>query len=102
MAKKDINCVSISYDEWRLYGVVWKYDEYTALLENLLEDNNVILGGDILLYDENRELTSSGCGWYYQGESVLDSNIEAQKYLSSIKKWSEKEALYISIVLKQA
>lgn len=99
--KEDIKCVSLSYEEWRTYGNVWNYDDYVVLLANLLDDHELILGGDILEKEEDGSLAYSGCGWYYEGQSVLDSNIEAQKYLSSIEKWAAREKLYISIVLKK-
>lgn len=97
---KDIKCVSLSYDDWRTYGNVWNYDDYVELLANLLDEGMLILGGDILEEDEDGSFMYSSCGWYYDGQSVLDSNIEAQKYLAGIAKWAEREKLYISISLK--
>ncbi|MDE5549292.1 MAG: hypothetical protein K2J13_03470 [Clostridia bacterium] len=98
--EKDIKCVSISYDEWKIFGTVWYYEDFRILLENLLNDNKLILGGDILTKDENGVLGCSSCSWYYEGDSVLHSNIEAQKYLSSLEEWATREKLFISIVLK--
>ena len=97
--KEDIKCVSLSYDDWRTYGNVWRYDDYVELLAKLLDDRKLILGGDILEKDEGGFMYSS-CGWGYDGQSVLDSNIEAQKYLAGIAKWAEREELYISICIK--
>lgn len=96
---KDIKNVSLNYEDWRVFGNVWHYEDFVELLANLLDDNKLILGGDILQKDE-AGFAYSGCGLYYEGQSVLDSNIEAQKYLGSIAKWAEREKLYISISLK--
>ena len=96
---KDIKCIGLNYREWRIFGNVWRYEDYVELLANLLDDRKLILGGDILQKDEEGFMYSS-CGWHYDGQSVLDSNIEAQKYLAGIANWAEREKLYISISLK--
>lgn len=98
---KKINTVSTTYDEWRLFDSVWAYEDYAVLLENLLEDRRIILGGDILTRDCDGVLESSDCGWYYDGDDALDSNVCAQKYLAGLSSLAEKEKLYISIVLKK-
>lgn len=80
---KIIKCVSVSFDEWLIYGAVWNYFDYV-----------------ILSYDDTNKLGCTGCSWGYNGNSYLESNICAQKYLAGLADWASAENLYISLVLK--
>lgn len=99
-----VKCVAIDYEEWQIFGTVWRYDDYKKLLNLLLLDNKVILGGDILVCnndgDKRLSYAYSGCNWYYEGDSPIESNITAQKYLSSLDKWASREKLFITLSLK--
>ncbi len=65
----------------------------------MLQDNEVILGGDILNLEDD-VLGTAGCGWYYEGDSPIDSNVTAQKYLAGIADWAKREKLFISFCIK--
>lgn len=95
-----VKCVSVSYEEWRVFGTIWRYENYKDLLNKLLKDNKVILGGDILVYIEDKQIAYSGSNWYYEGDSPIESNIVAQKYLESLSKWAQKEELLITLEIK--
>lgn len=98
---KNVKCVSICIDDWLLYGTLWNYNDYVELLNALLKEHKVILGGDILSYDETDKLEYTGSGWSCDSDSFLDSNIVAQKYLAGLANWAATENLFISLVLKK-
>lgn len=98
--KSKIIKVSICFDDWLIYGAVWNYSDYVELLNSLLEEHKIILGGDILSYDDTNKLCCTGCNWGYNGNSHLESNICAQKYLVGLADWASSENLIISLVLK--
>lgn len=90
----------LSYREWRLFGNVWEYGDYTAVLECLLRDHKVVTGGDILTITDNNALENTVCGWHYDGDSFLESNLVAQKYLALLAEWSKREELFVSFAVK--
>lgn len=98
--EREIKSRSLSYNEWLCYGTVWEYKDYVELLAAFLDDHLVILGGDILTFSNENGLENTTCGWFYNGDSFLESNITAQKYLSKLADWANREDLFISFVIK--
>lgn len=98
--KEDIRCVSTTYEERKVFGTVWQYADYEELLKKLLMDNKLIVGGDVLVCDLNGNLASSGNNWYYEGQSGVESNLTAQKYLAGLLDWARREELFITFLVK--
>ena len=96
----EAKCLSLNYEEWLIYGNVWKYEDYVELLNAMLKDNMLILGGDILDCAGGK-LGCTGCNWYYDGDSLIDSNVAAQTYLAGIADWAKREKLFISFSIKK-
>ncbi len=96
----EAKCLSLNYEDWRLFGCVWKYEDYVELLDSMLKENLVILGGDILNC-AGGGLGCTGCSWHYEGDSALDSNVTAQTYLAGLADWAKREKLFITFELKK-
>jgi len=60
---------------------IWHITDYEEVLEYLLKENQLLLGGDILdNLDGDYGYESSN--WYYQGKSCKESIEIARKYLA--------------------
>lgn len=86
----------LNIKEQDFFGHIWKITDCDEVIDELLNENRVILGGEILKV-KNGEYVYDGSGWYYNGNSCLESVKKAKEYFSS---WVYDDNLAVVFVFK--
>ncbi len=73
---------------------IWKITECDEVIDELLGENRVILGGEILKKKAG-EYVYDGSGWFYNGDSCLESAKRAKEYFAS---WAPDDDLAVIFV----
>jgi len=97
-----IKSIDFLEKQGRFYENIYKYvlikEDALEYIQLLFHEKKVILGGDVLYYDEEEGFYSSFDNWYLQGN---DLNVE-QSYLytkSYITSYVNKKLVYFDIVV---
>ena len=60
--------------------LAWNYSDSLEILDNLLEQNIIIYGGDVLKIDGDR-IAYTYDNWYYEGDNYIKSYDKAKDYI---------------------
>lgn len=78
---------------------VWHFSKYKEVLEFCLKNEIIILGGDIILF-ENSTYNFESSSWHYGGQSYKDSINTARVYLEKYSLKNDVDSTYIAFVFK--
>lgn len=84
-----------------MFHNIHAYSDYLADLQNYLDSETIILGGDILEHSEEDGYSHTTLNWYYNGNDYKQSYKTALDFLRTLRPLSEKTALYIEYVIKR-
>ncbi len=94
--KKTVWDKRIDLREQGISGHTWLISDRDEVIETLLNENRVILGGDILKL-KNGEYVYDGSNWYYNGNSCVESVKKTKEYFAS---WSPSKDMAVVFVFK--
>lgn len=60
--------------------LAWNYSDSLEILDNLLEQNIIIYGGDVLKIDGSG-IAYTYDNWYYEGDNYIKSYDKAKDYI---------------------
>lgn len=79
---------------------IWKITDCNEVINELLRENKVILGGEILKI-KNNKYAYDGSGWYYNGNSCLESAKKAKDYFATWKHDDDLAVIFVFTPYKE-
>ena len=80
--KKDLLNRAINLSHLGVNELAWKYEDALHVLDELVNKNVIIVGGDVLEKQENT-IDYTYDNWYYNGNNLQDSFKQAKEYITN-------------------
>jgi len=82
-------------------GYIWRLSDYEEVLNVLLQDRQLLLGGNMLIMKDG-EYSHESSSWYYDGKSCSESIEVAREYLARFEKFNPNDNFAVVFTFKPA
>lgn len=96
--KEDSINKAVDLSQIGINELAWGCIDIFRVLEELVDRNTIILGGDVF-YDKNNKINHTYDNWYYNGNNSQESFNQAKNYITNYC-LKNGEDYYFSIIVK--